>query len=380
MKEKTRLRIGIDGNEANLETRVGVNAYAYNLIREISDIKPSNVQISVFLREEPKPHMPKETADFKYIVIPGGGQWIIKKLTPALYRLKNEIDVFWSPSHYIPLVSPIKTACSIMDLGYIRFRKQFKVYDFMQLAIWTSYSIIFSKKIFSISESTKTEIIRYYPFAKNKITTTLLGFDTSASQIQKAKRNHQTLLKKYKINAPYYIFMSTLKPSKNLSGLIEAWVEFNKNYPKNILVIAGKKGWLYEEIFEKIRSLNISESVVFTDFVPEEDKLPLISGAKAFVLPSFWEGFGLDVLTAQASSVPVIASNVGSLPEVCGEAAVFCDPYDKQSIIASLEKVEKMGAKDKNKLIEMGLENTKRFSWNWAARTTLDKLLEIAKK
>lgn len=374
---KKMVRIGIDGNEANLDVRVGVNTYAFNLIQSIHEIERKDVSITIFLKDEPKKHMPKEKDGFRYLVIKGSGQWIIKSLSPYLFKNRKNYDVFWSPSHYIPFTPFTPTACSIMDLGYLKFKSQFTAYDFWQLTLWTSYSIVFSRAIFSISESTKKDIVKYYPFTKRKIVTTLLGFNqpkdrTTKSEIQKAKE-------KYGIEGNYYLFMSTLKPSKNIEGLLEAWKKF-KGRKDTKLVIAGKKGWLFEQIFNKYKSLNLENSVVFTDFVEEIDKYPLISGSSAFVLPSFWEGFGLDVLTAQSLGVPVLVSNVGSLPEVAGDGAVYCDPYKIDSITEGMELIYNFKNSEKQVIINKANANIHRFSWNSAAKSTIDKLVEISRK
>jgi glycosyltransferase involved in cell wall biosynthesis len=137
-------------------------------------------------------------------------------------------------------------------------------------------------------------------------------------------------------------------------------------------VITGKKGWLYESIFDRVKALNLTGDVIFTDFVPEEDKAPLIKGAKVFVLPSFWEGFGLDVLNAMACGVPVVVSGVGSLPEVAGEAGIVVNPYKPASIAGGIAKVLSMSDLEYNKLIEKGLKQVKKFSWEKTARETIE--------
>jgi glycosyltransferase involved in cell wall biosynthesis len=372
-----KINIGIDGNEANLDTRVGVNTYAYNLINSIYSLNRKDVSITVLLKESPKKHMPKERDGFKYVVIKGGGQWIIKSLSPYLWKNKSSFDVFWSPSHYIPFTPFTPTACSIMDLGYLEFKSQFKAYDFWQLTLWTSYSILFSKAILSISESTKKDIAKYYPFARKNITTTLLGFDNSRKNL--TQNDVDRVKKKYGISGDYYLFMSTLKPSKNIEGLLEAWKIFAAGL-KLKLVIAGKKGWLFDKIFLKYQSLGLEGSVIFTDFVDEDDKQPLIFGSKAFLLPSFWEGFGLDVLTAQNLSVPVLVSKVGSLPEVAGEGAFYCDPYSVDSIVDGIRKIYELSPSEKKVILKKGNDNILRFSWNSAAKSTIDKLVEISRK
>jgi len=122
--------------------------------------------------------------------------------------------------------------------------------------------------------------------------------------------------------------------------------------------------------------LGLTDKVVFTDFVPEEDKPALINGAKVFVLPSFWEGFGLDALNAMAAGVPVIASNIGSLPEVVGDAGILVDPNNVSEITSAIDKVLSMNKSDYNSMVEKGVAQAKKFSWEATARETLNICLK----
>ena len=367
--------IGIDGNEANIQNRVGVNQYGYELLhslRKLQEEWKNSHKVIVFLKNEPLPDMPKPSEHFKYKVLPGGGAWIIKTLTPYLFKAKDKPDIFFSPSHYVPPISPVPMVCSIMDLGYLVFSGQFKKYDFWQLTLWSAYSILVSKRVIAISNSTKKDIVRHYPFASRKTVVTLLAYDNKTFNLNVPEKDVRRIRKTYSIVDDYILYLSTLKPSKNVEGLLEAYSKI-KGAPT--LVIAGKKGWLYESIFEKVQNLGIESKVIFTDFIPDEDRAPLIAGAKLFVLPSFWEGFGLDVLNAMACGVPVVCSNVGSLPEVAGEAGILVDPYNMDSIKEGIEKVLSMNSTEYTRIVEKGLEQVKKFSWEKTARETL-KVLE----
>src|SRR3989344_8807151 len=131
--------IGINGNEANIKNRVGVNVYAFELLRNIAKLQDewkSKHKIVVYLKEKPLSDLPRESSFFKYKVIPGSHLWILTKLTPNLLFDREKPDVFFSPSHYIPPFLAIPQVCSIMDLGYLKFSEQFKFYDFWQLRLW----------------------------------------------------------------------------------------------------------------------------------------------------------------------------------------------------------------------------------------------------
>jgi glycosyltransferase involved in cell wall biosynthesis len=172
------------------------------------------------------------------------------------------------------------------------------------------------------------------------------------------------------------LYLGTLKPSKNIEGLVEAFSLVAKENEKITLVIAGKKGWMFEPIYEKVKKLGLTYRIIFTDFISEIDKPALIAGAKVFVLPSFWEGFGLDVLSAMASGVPTVASNIGSLPEVVGSAGILVDPNDIKSIADGIQEVLLASTSKYNSMKEAGVAQASKFSWEKTARETLKVITE----
>lgn len=370
--------IGIDGNEANIQNRVGVNQYGYELLWAIFKLEEqwkNEHKVVVYLKNPPLADMPKQSEHFKYKILPGKSIWIIKNLMPSLFFDKEKPDVFFSPSHYTPPISLVPRVCSIMDLGYLEFSGQFRKYDFWQLKLWSAWSIFVSKVVFAISNSTKDDIVRHYPFASKKVVVTHLAHDKRRFNTSIPGRDVRRVKKKYSIVGNYVLFLSTLKPSKNIEGLLEAFSTLVSKYPKTQLVIAGKKGWFYTNIFRKAKSLGLEKSVIFTDFVPEKDKPALIAGAKVFALPSFWEGFGLDVLNAMACGVPVVVSDKGSLPEVAGEAGIAVNPYNISEIAFGLNKVLSMSEVQYKDLVKKGLVQAEKFSWEATAKKTL-KVLE----
>ena len=375
--------IGIDGNEANLENRVGVNQYCFELLwatSRLQDEWKSRHRVIVYLKDKPLNDLPKESKYFRYRAIPGGGAWIIKKLMPSLFSERPRPDIFFSPSHYVPPFSPVPRVCSIMDLGYLKFSGQFKKYDFWQLKIWSAYSIYVSKAVIAISNSTKKDIVRHYSFASSKTFVTPLAYDKKKFNTRINPNDVRRVRNRYSIVNDYVLYLGTLKPSKNIEGLLTAWSKINKDFPDVKLVIAGKKGWLYGTIFEKVRELKLTKDIiVIPDYVPEKDKTGLIKGAKLFVLPSFWEGFGLDALNAMACGVPVVVSNVGSLPEVVGGSAILIDPYNVNSIARGIKKVLSMPQEQYNTLVQKGLKQAEKFSWEKTARKTLQILEKAAK-
>lgn len=372
--------IGIDGNEANVKERVGVNSYAFELLKSLRKLQgewSERHSLIVYLKEKPLWDMPEETPNFRYKVLPGKRNWILTRLMPSLIFDFKKPNIFFTPSHYIPPLALVPRVCSIMDLGYLEFSGQFRKKDFWQLSIWSAISIFASKAIIAISNSTKSDIVRHYPSVAGKIHVTHLAYDPSRFNIQVSEKDVRRVKNKYSIAENYVLYLGTLKPSKNIVGLIEAFSKVAGKFPGTKLVIAGKKGWMYEPIYQKAQELGLLERVVFTDFVSEEDKPALIKGARAFTIPSFWEGFGLDALNAMACGTPVVASRVGSLPEVVGEAGILVDPNDTNSIAAGITEVLSASAKKYNNIVDAGLAQVKKFSWDDTARKTLSILEKI---
>ena len=367
--------IGIDGNEANVAQRVGVNTYAWEILKnlqKLQEVRSGEHNLIVYLKEKPLKDMPKETGNFKYKIIPGGNFWIITKLMPYLWKNPDRIEILFSPSHYTAPFLLFPRICSIMDLGYLKFSGQFTKKVFWQLKWWSAISIFVSKYIISISESTKKNIVRHYPFSERKVYVTYPGYDSRKFNTNISPENVRRAKEKYHIVDDYILSLGTLKPSKNIEGLMEAFSTLNDKKVNAKLVIAGKRGWLFESIYKKFESLRLSDNVIFTGFVSDKDKPALIAGAKVYAIPSFWEGFGLDVLSAMAVGTPVVAANAGSLPEVAGNAGILVDPDDPKNIAKGIDEVLSANRKKYNRIVAAGLLRVKDFSWEKCARETLE--------
>lgn len=366
--------IGIDGNEANQENLVGIGQVAFNVIKGLEKLDHKNHYI-IYLKERPENNFPKVRTGWEYRVFGPKKAWTQLALPFKLYTQREKLDVFFSPSHYSPRFSPFPRVIYLMDLWHHRHPEQFDKKDLYQLTSWEGYSVKNSAHILTISNFSKSEIVKFYQCPKGKITVAHPGFDRyqladSASKIKKIK-------KKLGIKGKYLVYLGTLQPKKNLVRLVEAFGQVAKKRPEVSLVIAGKKGWLFEEIFTKVKELRLEERVIFPGFIAEEDKPYLLAGGEAFVFPSLYEGFGIPVLESMSLGVPVVAAKAGSLPEIGGEAAIYCDPYQTESIAESMEKVLQLNKKERNEIIVKGEKQAKQFSWEKCARKVLETLEEL---
>lgn len=368
------MTIGIDINEANIPQRVGVNQVAYNMFLNMVENLEEKDRIVAFSKENPLPDMPKSSKKLTYEIFGSKRAWVLTSLTKRLLFGKPKIDILFSPSHYTPILSLVPSAIYLMDLSYERFGTEyFTSYDINQLRRWTPLSIKKSKYVITISEFSKQEIINFYGTDPDKIKVVYPSFNKEIFHPKVPKTKLAQLRKKYNISGKYLFYWGTLQPRKNISRLIEAFSRLSNSQLK--LVICGKKGWLYDQIFDLVERLNLKNRVLFIGYAPDEDLPGLIKASRAFVLPSLYEGFGMPVVEAQAVGVPVVVSKSSSLPEVAGESAIFIDnPEDVDSIKIALEKVLSLTSKQRDLIVKEGKENSKRFDWKNSAKMLLNIL------
>lgn len=371
------MNIGFDINEANIPQRVGVNQVAYNtLVHLAKNLSPEDNLIALS-KERPLPDMPRESTNVHYEIFGSKKAWVLTSLTKRLWFGRPKIDILFSPSHYAPLFSLTKSVIYLMDMSFERFGTEyFTNYDINQLKKWTPLSVKHAKKVLTISEFSKNEIVKLYQVDPNKIEVVYPAFDKDVFHGKVPNTKIIATKKKYGITGSYFFYWGTLQPRKNINRLIEAFAQINQ--PRLKLVISGKKGWLYDQILLHAEKLGVADRVIFTGFAPNEDLPALIKGSRAFVLPSLYEGFGMPPVEAQAVGAPVVVSKVSSLPEVVGESGIYIeDPLSVKDIKQSLEKVLTLSKVERSKLIKQGRENAKRFDWDSSAKKILDILKSV---
>lgn len=228
-------------------------------------------------------------------------------------------------------------------------------------------------KIIAISEFTRKELQKYLAVPDHKIEVIPLGVDSSRFHPFYSKKEIADAKSRYGISCEYFLYIGTIEPRKNIVRLLHAYAllkKKDKQAPE--LVLAGKKGWLYRDIFQAAAELEIADSVRFIGYAADEDIPRLLCAALAFVFPSVYEGFGLPILEAMACGVPVITSNAASMPEVAGDAAILTDPADPGSICDAmyllLHKEEK-----RRELSIAGQKRAEMYTWE----KTADRFLEI---
>ncbi len=279
-------------------------------------------------------------------------------------------------THFCNFVIPFgvkgKKVVTIHDLAFREYPETVRARTMLMLKRNIKHSIKRADAIVTVSEFTKKELLKYYDVLPQKVTVVPNGVDTAQYHSGYSINQIESVKKKYNIEGKYFLYLGTLEPRKNLCGLLQAYKIFydkikgvGGDIPK--LVLAGGKGWMYHDIFRTAEEVGLEEDIIFTGYVDEEDKAPLMSGASVFCFPSFYEGFGMPPLEAMACGTPVLTSNNSSLAEVTEGAAVQVAPEDLE------EMAEAMGRlwKDRElcaELIEKGFKRVQKYSWENAVK------------
>ncbi|MCJ7691572.1 MAG: glycosyltransferase family 4 protein [Clostridiaceae bacterium] len=294
-------------------------------------------------------------------------------------KMLGNVDIIHSTAYMIPELFNSKLIVTIHDLSFLIF-PEYHTQENYQLVL--KNLIYLNSRPYMVicdSEQTKKDVIKYFHVPEEKLKVIYLGVDDKfTKEVDKNKK--AKVLKKYNLAKDYLLCVSSIEPRKNFLRIINVFSQLikKKEYRNLRLVCVGGKGWKNTEIYEKVKKKNLESVVRFLGYL-EEDELPHIyNGAKLFLYPSLYEGFGLPVLEAMARKVPVVTSNVSSLPEVAGDAAIMINPYSEKelfdSMLALLENDEKRG-----ELISRGIKNAKRFNWGKTAKNTLQVYKEVYK-
>lgn len=252
---------------------------------------------------------------------------------PALLR-KHRIEVFYSPANILPEMLPrgCKGVVTLHDLAFLRYPHVLTRAKRFYHRVFTTRSLRRATRIITDSESTKRDAVELVGISPERIQTVYPCIDARFSRViideELASFRRQTGLE-----GGYILYLGTLEPRKNVPILLDAFAQLRRERQRTEkLVLAGGKGWMYEKTFERVRALGLEQDVVFPGFVPDADQPLWYHAASAFVYPSLYEGFGLPVSEALACGIPVVTSNVSSMPEAGAGLALTVDPHDSAGL------------------------------------------------
>ena len=369
------LRIAIDASRATKAQATGTERYALRLIQALiaaNDSRSPPFQFKLYFRDAPSPDLFAKSAHVEEIVIPFPRLWTHLRFAAALWREKP--DITFVPAHTLPFLFPGAGVVTVHDLGYKRFPAAHAAGQRAYLDLSTRYSQRRATLVLADSRATAADLGRFHQTPAEKLRVVYPGFDggnleVSPSAIEAARE-------RYGLPPRYFVFIGTLQARKNIERLAQAfrlW-QRERNDRETALVLAGARGWNFDETW-----LDGAEMVRVTGYIDEAHKGGLLAGAIALVFPSLHEGFGFPALEAMHCGAPVIASNTSSLPELVGEAGLLVDPLNVRAIAEAMRRCSD-DAGLRRRLIERGHLQSRRFSWDNAARLVMDAFDDLGRR
>lgn len=378
------MRIGIDCRtilNPGLGEGAGVGHYTYFLVKHLLRNDRKNTYVLFFDNRLP------DTKEFEQanVEIRHFAFSQYKKFLPFSYShmlitamlLKEKLDVFHAPANIVPLTYPKTSVVTIHDLAIYKNPAWFPMQVF-STRLLVPQSLRKAQHIIAVSESTKQDLEEIFGVRPEKMS---VIYEAPLTDVLHVKDRNVDVLEKFQLTLPYIFFVGTIDPRKNLEMLLEAFAIVRKHSElKSVqLVLAGGKGYRHDRVLDRIAQLHLGPAIKYLGYVTHNEKLALLKNAAVFAFPSLYEGFGLPVLDAMKLGVPVVTSNVSSLPEVAGDAAIQVHPDDQKALADALTVV----LTDPQKAAEMvrkGFAQAQKFSWDQAALQTLDVYRKVAAK
>jgi len=380
------MKIGVDIRVLMDEYYSGVSQYAANLLNAILELDKDNeyklFYNSYHSQEKRLNIWNRDNAKVGGLRIPNKiFNYIYQKIFkfPKLDEILGGTDVFWSPHfNFTSLSKNTKKVITVHDLSFLRYPEFFNSRkNFWHKALGINKTLREADLIIAVSENTKNDIIELVGITEDKIKVIYSGNNSVKNEVNKSETDKY--LNSHKINSQYIFFLGTIEPRKNIIGLIEA---YNKLRAKNEsltdvkLVLAGANGWKNKKTYRAWQLSAYKNDIIFLGYVNKEEQDILYNSATVFAYPSFYEGFGFPPLEAMTYGVPVVCSNVSSMPEVVSEAALMINPYEPSELANALEDVL-INESLRNILINKGLERAKFFTWEKTAREYLEVFKEL---
>lgn len=371
------MRIAIDGRPISVYP--GIGRYCLNLIKNIARLDDKNEYIIL----KPRQLEGKIVSNPNFRELTFSPPLVsLSSLTTLAKLLKREkVDLFHATSDIAPLNCPCKLVVTIHDVINLTSSMAFQHQPFYLAYFLRQYFKIVGRssmksatRIIAISENTKKDIVKHFPYADGKVEVVYEAVEDSFAPVHDETRLKEVKAK-YSLPDNFIFYTGSTKENKNLFGLLDGFCNLVKkgNPPAGDvkLVIAGFKHFRTEKITERVDKLGLTNRVAFVGFIDEDDLPAVYSSARLFVYPSLHEGFGLPLLEAMACDTVITASNMTSIPEIVGDAAILCDPRSPEKLARAMKR----GVEDEDlreELIRRGRKRLSHFSWLDTARKTLD--------
>jgi glycosyltransferase involved in cell wall biosynthesis len=360
------MRVGIDARLVYY-SQAGIGQYILHLVEGLAKIDPENEYVLLQSRKDDTTIL--EQPNFRRVSLWTPSHHRLERYSLNVELMRLGLDVLHSPDFIPPHRPSCKSVITVHDLAFLLYphfltKESARYYGYIDEAVrWTDH-------IIAVSESTKRDTVQHLGVPDDKITVVHEAASPIFRPVAEDEARQQ-VRNRHGVDGPFILFVSTIEPRKNVPTLLRALYQLVECYKEDVqLVLAGGKGWLYEDVFTTVKELQMNSRVRFVGRVSSEDLLYLYNAAEMLAHPAFYEGFGLPPLEAMACGLPVIVSNVASLPEVVGDAGLLIDPHDVDELTVAIWRV--LTHKElRQEMTEKGLRQAARFSWDRAASETL---------
>jgi glycosyltransferase involved in cell wall biosynthesis len=368
--------IGIDASRAVLAHRTGTERYALEIVRAIAalvEAGESDDRLTLYFNQTPPPGILLPSARVRWRVIPSRRLWTLGQL--SLEMLTHPPDVLFVPAHSLPPILPRHPGASVVtihDLGYLHFPAEHPLATRLLRQYSNRWSARRASKVVAISGTTRDDLVRLDSVDPRRVTVVHHGRAPWFRPVADADLI-AAIRARYDLDRPYFLFVGTLQPRKNLERLLAAFDRTAEVRPDLVLALVGAGGWQPERLEHALARVRARDRVRLLGYVQDDDLPSLLCGSLGLAFPSLYEGFGLPALEAMACGVPVLTSSTSSLPEVVGEAGLLVDPLDVDAIAGGLARLA--DEPDLRRLLgERGLARAASFTWERSARETLAEL------
>jgi glycosyltransferase involved in cell wall biosynthesis len=369
------MRIGVDARLYYYQP-AGIGLYTSRLLDALASIEGQNGQNDYVVLQSRKDRSSLATGSLfhrRSLWTPPHHRW--EQVTLPLELAPLGLDLLHSPDFIPPFRWRGRSVITVMDLAFLRF-PQLLTDESRRYYGQIGRAVTRADAILAISQSTKNDLMDLLNAPAGKITVTHLAADPDCRPVTDPAPL-QAMRRTYGLPARYLLFVGTLEPRKDLPTLLRAFASLGSAGQDLCLAVAGRPGWLYEQVYELAASLRLGDRVRFLGGVPAADLPALYSGARLFVLPSLYEGFGMPLLEAMACGAPVVCANTSSLPEIAGDAALLFPPGDEAALAQAITTLL-LDDGLRRRLSERGLARAARFSWEATARQTLAVYASLA--
>jgi glycosyltransferase involved in cell wall biosynthesis len=304
----------------------------------------------------------------------------LERLALAAEIMPYRLDLLHSPDFIPPLAGYRRSIITVHDLTFLLYPQFLTAESRRYYNDQIRWAVKRCDAISADSHATKADLTRLLDVAPDKITVIHLGLEPVFSPDEPAGDGDAERLMRLKLAPGYLLFVGTFEPRKNVSGLLRAYAALRRRWPDAPdLVLAGRQGWLFDSMVVLIQELRLASCTHFLAEVAEADLPALYRQAKAFVLPSYYEGFGFTLLEAMGCGTPAVVANRASLPEIAGDAAILVEPDDAESIADALYRTMTDNAQ-RAQMRQRGLERAAQFTWERTAQDTLDLYHRVLSK